>query len=78
MWWSAVRGSFREFPYGLYLALLIRLAIPTIYQTFRVGILGALPDASQLDIASQMVWVNVLLEIIEERQGGMGRGPRQR
>ena len=69
MWCSSVKESFRDFPYGLYLALLIRLGIPTVYQTFRVGILGTLPDASQLDIASQMVWINVLLEIIEERQG---------
>ena len=59
--------SFKTFKYGLYIALFARLAIPTVYQTFRVSILGALPDASQLNIASQMAWVNVLLEIIEER-----------
>ena len=67
MTWSRVTATFREFKYGLYLALLARLAIPTVYQTFRVSILGSLPDTSQLNIASQMAWVNVLLEIIEER-----------
>ena len=68
MGWDEATEAFRNFHYGLYLALFARLAIPTVYQTFRVAILGALPDASQLDIASQMIWVNVLLEIIEERE----------
>ena len=67
MWMNQIKASFVAFNYGLYLAFLARLAIPTVYRTFRVSILGALPDASQLEIASQMVWINVLLEIIEER-----------
>ena len=57
---------FRDFKYGLYAALLFRLAIPTVYQTFRVSLLGSLPDPSQLNVASQMAWVGILLEIIEE------------
>ena len=66
--WSArVRDAFSRFNYKLYLALFVRMAIPTVYQTFRVSILGTLPDTSPLKIASQMAWVNVLLEIIEER-----------
>ena len=58
---NLVRESFRAFHFGLYLALLARLAFPTVYQTFRVSILGSLPDGNQLNIASQMSWVNVLL-----------------
>ena len=61
-----VKKSFVRFKYGLFLALLVRLAIPTLYTTFRVSILGSLPDSNQINIASQMSWVNVLLEIIEE------------
>ena len=61
-----IKDSLKNFNYGLFLALFIRLVIPTIYQTFRVSILGSLPNASQINIASQMSWVNVLLEIIEE------------
>ena len=61
-----VKDSLKHFNYGLFLALLVRLIIPTIYQTFRVSILGSLPDASQINIASQMAWVNILLEFIEE------------
>ena len=50
----------------VYLALLIRLIMPTVYQTVRVSILGNLPDTSQINIASQMAWVNVVIEIIDE------------
>ena len=58
--------SFYQFKYGLYSALFFRLAIPTIYQTFRVSILGSLPDPGQLNVVSQMVWVGIFLKIIEE------------
>ena len=63
---ESLTERFRQFKYGLYAALLFRMAIPTVYQTFRVSILGSLPDSSQLNIASQMTWVGILLEIIEE------------
>ena len=61
-----IRVSFSRFNWKLYLSLLIRLILPTIYQTFRVSLLGALPDSSSLSIAAQMQWVNLLLEITEE------------
>ena len=62
----ALTETFRDFKYGLYAALFFRLAIPTVYQTFRVSLLGSLPDPNQLNVASQMSWVAILLEIIEE------------
>ena len=55
-----------QFNYGLYTALFFRSAIPTLYQTFRISILGSLQDSGQIDIASQMTWVSVLLKTIEE------------
>ena len=48
---------------------MVRLFMPTVYQTFRVAILGALPDTSQVSIASQMMWVRVLFNLI----GGLPR-----
>ena len=63
---ESLTERFRQFKYGLYAALLFRMAMPTVYQTFRVSILGSLPDSSQLNVASQMAWVGILLEIIEE------------
>ena len=64
---KALRKSFENFSYVLYSALLSRLAITTVYQTFRVSILGQLTDANQINIASQMNWVSVLLKITDER-----------
>ena len=57
---------FSNFNFKLYLVLLLRLIMPTVYNTFRVNILGSLPDTSALNIASQLQWVNVIFEIIEE------------
>ena len=54
----------KGFNYGLYLALMVRLFMPTVYQSFGVAILGALPDTSQVSIASQMMWVRVLFNLI--------------
>ena len=61
-----LRESVRRLNFKLYLALVFRLLIPTFYKTFRVAILGSLPDTGSVSIASQMTWVNVLLEIVEE------------
>ncbi len=63
---ETVKTSFGRFNVGLYFTLITRLLFPTAYQTFRVALLGALPDASALSIAAQMQWVNLLLEVIEE------------
>jgi Na+-driven multidrug efflux pump len=56
----------KEFKFGLYLALVLKLFLPTVYQTFRVGLLGALPGSDQINIASQTVWVHVILLVLEE------------
>ena len=61
-----VLATFHNFNYSLYFALTARLFLPTIYQTFRVSILGSVPDTGQLDIASQLVWIQVLVDVIEK------------
>ncbi len=61
-----VGASLRRIDYGLYATLCLRLLFPTLYSTFRVYILGSMSDAGALSIASQMAWVNVLLEVVEE------------
>ena len=64
--WGYVLTTFHDFNYSLYFALIARLFLPTIYQTFRVSILGSFPDTKQLDIASQLVWIQVLVDVIEK------------
>ena len=49
----------------LLLILLFQL-LPTIYKTTRIFFLGTLPDENSYNIASQVLWLNILYEIIVE------------
>ena len=64
--WLKLVSTLHDFKFSLYFALLVRLFLPTIYQTFRVYILGSLPNAGQLDIASQLTWIQVIIDVIEK------------
>ena len=64
--YSAVTLSFKRFQVTLFLTLIGKLLIPTIYTSCRVYILGSLPDESVINVISQMVWVTVIMEIMEE------------
>lgn len=50
----------------LFLALLLMGLIPTIYTTVRIFLLGQLPGDWGFNIASQLSWVNLLYEILQE------------
>lgn len=50
----------------LYYALLFLALFPTIYQTFRVYLVGQLLDPYSFSIAGQLSWVNLLYEILRE------------
>ena len=63
---NAFKSSFRRFNYRLYLALLLTDLLPTIYTTVRIHYLGELPHTWGVNIASQLQWVNVILEVIQE------------
>ena len=58
--------SFKRFDKILFLTLLARFSIPSIYATFRVYIIGNLDEKDAINIIAQLQWVNVILEIIEE------------
>jgi len=58
--------SMKKFNYRLFLALLLMGLIPTIYTTVRIFLLGQLPNDWGFNIASQLSWVNVLYEILQE------------
>lgn len=49
----------------LFILLLFQI-LPTIYKTTRIYFLGILPDESTYTIASQILWLNILYEIIIE------------
>lgn len=57
---------FKGFNWKLWLVLAVTLFIPALYQTLRIFFLGEMPDSWGVNIASQLAWVNLLYEIIEE------------
>ena len=61
-----VAKSFRRFNWGLYCALLLTAAFPTVYTTARIHFLGDLPSDWGFNIASQLAWVNLALEVLQE------------
>lgn len=52
--------------FRLWLAILASMLLPTVYQTVRIYFLGDMPNDSGINIASQLQWVNLLYEIIQE------------
>ena len=58
--------SLRGFNFKLYLILILILLIPTFYKTLRIYYLGDIPLDAGLNIASQIVWLDVIFEMIQE------------
>ena len=62
---SIVR-SVKTFNWRLWSVLAVTLLIPALYQTLRIFFLGNLPGDWGVNIASQLSWVNLIYEIIQE------------
>lgn len=58
--------SIKKINYRLLLALLVMGLIPTVYTTVRIFLIGQLPGDWGFNIASQLSWVNLLYEILQE------------
>jgi len=65
-WKLILEKSLKRFDWKLYFALLFTGLLPTIYTTLRINYLGNLPGDWGVNIASQLVWVNLILEVIYE------------
>ncbi len=52
--------------YKLWIAILSTMLLPTVYQTVRIFFLGDMPSDSGINIASQLQWVNLFYEVIQE------------
>lgn len=59
-------NSLKTINYRLFFAILVLMIFPAIYQTVRIHFLGAMPDDSGFNIASQLSWVNLFYEVIQE------------
>lgn len=58
--------SMKKINYRLLLALLLMGLIPTVYTTVRIFLIGQLPGDWGFNIASQLSWVGLLYEILQE------------
>ena len=58
--------SLKTIDYKMFLALLLTGLVPTIYTTVRIFFLGDMPSDSGINIASQLSWVNLIYEIVQE------------
>lgn len=52
--------------YRLWLAILVTMLLPTVYQTVRIYFLGDLPSDWGVNIASQLSGVNLFYEVVQE------------
>lgn len=52
--------------YRLWFAILATMLLPTVYQTVRIYFLGDMPSDWGVNIASQLSWVNLLYEVVQE------------
>lgn len=52
--------------YRLWIAIFATMLFPAVYQTVRIFFLGDMPSDSGINIASQLQWVNLLYEVVQE------------
>ncbi len=61
-----IKLSLKSINYRLFAALLAMGFIPTIYTTVRIFFLGNMPTDWGLNIASQLSWINLIYEVLQE------------
>lgn len=61
-----INRALKTVNYKLWLALLLVLLLPTIYQTIRIFFLGNMPNEWGINIASQLQWLSLFYEVIQE------------
>lgn len=58
--------SLKDFNYRLFGTLILISLLPTVYTTVRIYFLGNLPGDWGFNIASQLAWVNIFYEVVQE------------
>ena len=59
-------NTLKNFDYKLFFTLVSLSLLPTFYTTVRIHFLGNLPNDWGFNISSQIIWVNVIVEVIQE------------
>ena len=52
--------------YRLLIAVVFTLLVPTLYNTFRIYLIGDIPSEWGFNIASQIAWLNIIYEVLQE------------
>jgi hypothetical protein len=63
---KTITESLHKINYRLYFAILITMLLPAAYQTVRIYFLGNMPSDWVVNIVSQLSWINLIYEIIQE------------
>ena len=63
---NGILVNLKHFNIRLYFVLILILLVPSVYKTLRIYYLGELPNDSGFNIASQVLWLNVAFEVIQE------------
>ncbi|HOX31455.1 MAG TPA: hypothetical protein PLB91_03950 [Spirochaetales bacterium] len=63
---NTLSASFKDFNFKLYGTLILISLLPTLYSTVRIYFLGNLPNDWGFNIASQLAWVNIFYEVVQE------------
>ncbi len=61
-----VFNALNQIDYKLFATLILFGLLPTIYTTVRIFFLGDIPTDWGFNIASQLTWVNIIYEVIQE------------
>lgn len=59
-------SALKTINYRLWFAILAAMLLPTVYQTVRIFFLGDMPSDGGVNIASQLQWVNLFYEVVQE------------
>ena len=65
---KAVRlfGHLKTMEWKLYSSLLLRALLPSVYSSVRLYLLGTLPSDAGVNIASQVAWLALTFEVLQE------------
>lgn len=63
---KSIWRSIKSFDWRLWIVLSATLLIPALYQTVRIFFLGDMPADWGVNIASQLAWINLIYEVIQE------------
>ena len=63
---NKIKNSLKLIDYNLFFILFLMGLMPTLYSTVRIFFLGQMPNSWGYNIASQLSWLNVIYEVIQE------------